>query len=147
MALPSEALRRFASKINNIIDKKVKVALSSGKVYSGKLYAMDYNNLNMILEFASDNKGNEYPLVIINGSDVIEIVLEESGFFDAKEFADFITKHGIARHMIKIHEDLGVIEVGRGIRITKDGVEGAGPLAQRLFTLYREYLRRKGINV
>ena len=145
--MPSEALRRFASKINSIIDKKVKVALSNGKVYSGKLYAMDYNNLNIILEFAADNNGNEYPLVVINGSDVVEIILEESGFFDPKEFAEFITKHGIAKHMIKVHEDLGVVEVGRGIRITKDGVEGAGPLAQRLFTLYREYLRRKGVNI
>ena len=147
MALPSEALRRFASKVNSIIDKKVKVALSNGKTYSGKLYAMDYNNLNLILELAVDNDGNEYPLIIINGSDVVEIILEESGFFDAKEFAEFITRHGIARHMIKIYEDLGVVEVGRGIRVTKDGVEGAGPLAQRLFTLYREYLRRKGVNV
>ncbi len=147
MALPSEALRRFASKLNSIIDKKVRVTLSNGKVYSGKLYAIDYNSLNMILEFASDSDGNEYPLVIINGSDIVEVILEESGFFDAKEFADFIVKHGVARHLIKIHEDLGVVEVGRGIRVTKDGVEGAGPLAQRLFTLYREYLRRKGVSV
>jgi small nuclear ribonucleoprotein (snRNP)-like protein len=147
LALPSEALRRFASKLNSIIDKKVKVTLNNGKVYTGKLYAIDYNSLNTILEFAADGEGNEYPLVIINGSDIVEVVLEEGGFFDAKEFAEFIVKHGIARHMIKVYEDLGVVEVGRGIRITKDGVEGAGPMAQRLFTLYREYLRRKGVNV
>jgi small nuclear ribonucleoprotein (snRNP)-like protein len=147
VALPSEALRRFASKLNSIIDKKVRVLLNNGKTYTGKLYAIDHNNLNIILEFASDGEGNEYPLIIINGSDVVEVILEEEGFFDAKEFADFIVKHGIARHMVRVHEDLGVVEVGRGIRVTKDGVEGAGPLAQRLFTLYREYLRRKGISV
>lgn len=144
MALPAEASRRFTSKLNAIMDKRVKVILVDGKTYTGKLYAIDYNSLNLILESVSSEDG-EIPLIIISGSRVAEILLEEEGVFDAREFAEFAAQHGIPRHMIRVHEDLGVVEVGRGIRVTKDGVEGAGMMAQRLFTLYREYLRRKGV--
>jgi len=147
VALPSEAVRRFTSKLNSLMDKRVRVVLSTGKVYTGKLYAIDHTSLNLILESVVDSDGNEFPLIILNGSSISEILVEEEGVFNAKEFAEFITKHGIPRHLIKVHEEIGVVEVGRGIRVTKDGVEGAGPMAQRLFTLYREYLRRKGVAI
>jgi len=144
VALPAEASRRFTSKLNSIIDKRVKVILVDGKSYTGRLYAIDNTSLNLILESVNGEEG-EIPLLIISGSRIAEILLEEEGVFDAKEFAEFAAQHGIPRHLIRVHEDIGVVEVGRGIRVTKDGVEGAGMMAQRLFTLYREYLRRKGV--
>ncbi len=148
MAFVSDAARRFTARINKLVDKVVIVRLSTGKWYKGKLAGFDPNTLSLALEGAVDNEENNWPIVIVKGDVVSEILVEKSAIFDPKEFADFIVKMGnIPPHQVRVYEDLGIVEVARSVRVSKDGVEGAGPLAHRLNSLFREYLRRKGVKV
>lgn len=152
-AVGGEATRRLTLKINSVLGKDVTVVLKSGVRYRGKVAGVDPTTLTMALEGASrENPGqgggkNEesLALVIISGSAVSEIILSELEVFDAREFADFLVKYGgIARHNITIYPETNVVEVSKSVRVTKTGVEGSGPLAQRVYTLFKEYLRRKG---
>jgi len=146
---PTEPVRRLYSKLTSLMEKDVTVRLKDGRTYSGRLEGVDPQTLTLALIDASlGDEGNKLPLVIIKGDVISEIVSMEYSVFDPEEFADFIVKHGgIERHMIRVYKDLGVVEIGRGVRVTKDGVEGSGALAHRAYSLYREYMRHKGVKV
>lgn len=148
MAYQAEPLRRLNSKIISLIDQEITVRLRDGRSYEGRLEGIDPQTLTLVLRDAKSPEGGQVPLIIIHGDVISEIVATESIVFDPEEFAEFAVKHGgIERHLIRVHKDLGIVEIGRGVRITKDGVEGSGILAQRAYTLYREYLRQKGVKV
>jgi len=140
-----EASRRLTIKMNSIVGKDVTVILKSGTRYDGRLIGIDPSSLTLAMENAVRDGKDSYPLVIIAGDAVSEIILARAEAFDAAEFADFLAKYGgIPRHNIVVHEDTNVVEVYRSIRVSRAGVEGSGPLAQKIYTLYKEYMRRKG---
>jgi len=150
MAYPTEPLRRLTSKLLSLIDSPVVVILRDGRKYTGTLVGIDTQSLTLALSDArvggEDEKG--IPLVIIRGDVISEIISYEYSVFDPEEFADFLVRHGgIERHLIRVYKDLGVVEIGRGVRVTKDGVEGSGALAHRAYSLFREYMRQKGAKV
>ena len=148
MAFAGDATRRYMARLTNLLDKTVTVRLNNGRTYKGKLVGFEPNTLNLVLEGATDNSKNSWPIVIVRGESISEILIEKEAIFDAKEFADFIVRYGgIPHHQVRVFEDINVVEVARSIRVTKDGVEGAGPLAFKLNSLFREYLRRKGVRV
>jgi len=148
MAFASDATRRYMAKLTNLLDKTVMVRLSDGRTYRGKLSGFDPNTLNIVLEGAVDRDNKSWPIVIVRGPSISEILVEKEAIFDAKEFAEFIVRFGgIPHHQVRVFEDINVVEVARSVKITKDGVEGAGPLAFKLNSLFREYLRRKGVRV
>jgi small nuclear ribonucleoprotein (snRNP)-like protein len=148
LAYPAEPLRRLNSKIMSLIDQEIMVRLRDGRSYEGRLEGIDPQSLTLVLRDAKGSDGEQVPLIIIHGDVISEIAATEYTVFDPEEFAEFAVKHGgIERHLIRVHKDLGIVEIGRGVRVTKDGVEGSGILAQRAYTLYREYLRQKGVKV
>ncbi|MCE4599212.1 MAG: Lsm family RNA-binding protein [Desulfurococcales archaeon] len=145
MALAAEASRRFASKLNNLLDKNVVIKLNNGSLYKGKLSGIDVNTLSIALEEVTDSNNNKWPLVILYGGSITEILVEEESIFNAREFAEYLARYGgIGWHLMKVYDDINVLEVAKTIRVSKDGVEGAGPMAQKIHTLYVEYLRTKG---
>ncbi|MEB3846664.1 MAG: Lsm family RNA-binding protein [Desulfurococcales archaeon] len=146
MSLASEASRRFVARLNGLLGKPVIVNTMRGKTYKGILYGFDSSTLSVVLTSAQDSQGKRHPLVVVMGHNIADILVEESAIFDAKEFAEFIVRYGgIPLHQVRVYEDLNIVEVSRTVKVSKDGIEGAGPLAQKIYTLYREYMRRKGV--
>ena len=158
-AVGGEASRRLTLKINSMLGKDVTVILKNGVRYRGRVAGIDPATLTIALEGAQregaegqrqGQKGasdaKSAALVIISGSSISEIILAELEVFDAREFAEFLARYGgIARHNITVYPETNVVEVSRSVRVTKTGVEGSGPLAQRIYTLFKEYMRRKGV--
>jgi len=147
MAIASEATRRFSVRLQTLINKEVIVTTTTGRKYTGRLLGIDTSSLSIILVKAKDEEGKTWPLVLVSGRVLAEILLSEESIFDAEEFARFLTSRGIPQHYIRIYSDINVVEVAKTLRVSKDGVEGSGPLAQRIRTLYLEYLRSKGVEV
>ena len=144
----AEPARRFTAKLNSLIDHVVTVVTRDGRVYTGKLTGFDPTSLSVVLEDAKDQQGGSWPVVLLMGGNLAEIRLQEAEVFNAKEFAEFVSRFGnIDKALVKVYDDANVVEIGRNIRVTKNGVEGSGPLAQKVYTLYREYLRTKGVTV
>ncbi len=147
MSASPEPARRFVSRLNSLLDRSVTIKLANGRTYTGKLTGYDPTTYSVMLESAKDNEGNVWPVSIIYGNNISEILIGESEIFNAKEFSEFLSRFGnIERHLIKVYDDINVVEVGKNIKVSKDGVEGSGPLAQKIYSIYREYLRTKGIN-
>ncbi len=145
MSIASEPARRLTAKLNGLLDHIVTVVTTDGKTYTGKLTGFDPATLALAIEGVKDSSGSSWPLIIIGGSRVAEIRVGESEVFDAREFADFLAKYGnIDRSQIRVVEDANIVEVARNVVVSRDGVKGSGPLAQKVYTFYREYLRTKG---
>ncbi|MGC8573434.1 MAG: Like-Sm ribonucleoprotein, core [Caldisphaera sp.] len=147
MSASPEPARRFVSRLNSLLDRSVTIKLTNGRYYVGKLTGYDPATYSVMLESAKDNEGNLWPVSIIYGGSISEILIGESEIFNAKEFSEFLTRFGnIEKHLIKVYDDINVVEIGKNIKVSKDGVEGSGPLAQKIYSIFREYLRTKGIN-
>ncbi|WP_369611506.1 Lsm family RNA-binding protein [Sulfurisphaera javensis] len=136
--------RRVATELNSLLDKTVTVRLINNKIYSGTLSSYELSPFILTLTNAKDNDNNSYYKVILNGSSITEILVKSSPIFDPREFADLITKElNLRAGDAKVYEEAGVVIVLDKIKVSENGVEGSGPLAQRVYDLYNDYINKK----
>ncbi len=139
-----EASRRFIAGLSSLIDKKIKVVLTTGKWYEGVLVAFEHPSLNILLENAVDNHGNKYPKVIISGGSVSEILATEIPLFDPEDFRNYIIeKLKLKEHQVKVIPEAGIVEVQGRYKVSERGVEGAGPFAEILHEFFTKYIEER----
>ncbi|MEM0371111.1 MAG: Lsm family RNA-binding protein [Ignisphaera sp.] len=140
----SYVTRSISGELSRLMDKKVIVRLVDGKVYVGKMLSFDPNTLHIVLGDAESNDGKKFYRIIISGTRVSEILIEEQPLFDAEEFATILTsKLGLRPDVIKVLHDVNVVVVYDRIKVSESGVEGAGSFAQRIYEVYTEYIENK----
>ncbi|MDK6027761.1 Lsm family RNA-binding protein [Ignisphaera sp. 4213-co] len=143
----SYSSRSIVGELAKNIDKKVLVRLVDGKTYIGKLISFDQNSLHIVLGNVESSDGGKYYRVIVNGSRISEIIIQEQPIFNAEEFASLlISKLGLRADVVKILSDTNSVIVYDRIRVSEAGVEGSGSLAQKIYEIYNEYIesKRKG---
>ncbi|MDH7555655.1 MAG: Lsm family RNA-binding protein [Candidatus Methanosuratincola sp.] len=128
--------RKFISELNGFVDKTVKVITTRGVSYEGKLLGFDGSNLSVCLEDATVNK-EKFARAIIRGEAISEILLKEKPF-DMKGLSDRLQK--LFPNMVKYYEDAGFITVMDRIRVTPEGVEGTGPMVERVKKVYEQHV-------
>ena len=128
--------RRFVSELNGFVDKSVKVATMRGVTYEGTLIGFDTTTLNLCLQDAVVNK-EKYSRVIIKGDAISEILLKEKPF-DMRGLSERLQK--MFPNMVKYYEESGFVTVMERIRVTADGVEGTGPMVDRVKKVYDQYV-------
>ena len=128
--------RRFIGELNGFIDKNVKVVTMRGTSYDGKLIGYDPTTLSICIEDATVNK-EKYSRAIIRGDSVSEILLKEKPF-DMRGLSNRLSK--LFPNMVKYYEDAGFVTVMDRIRVTVDGVEGTGPMVDRVKKVYDQYI-------
>jgi len=129
--------RKFMNEINSLIGRIIEVHTSLGKTYIGRLSAIDPDKLNMILTEVSSN-GNKYHAVILNGSNVMEIILKEKPF-DMRALAERLEK--VFPRMVRYDESTRLIIVAERVKVGEQGViEGAGPIAEKVKSIYDQYI-------
>ncbi|WP_221287283.1 Lsm family RNA-binding protein [Stygiolobus caldivivus] len=136
--------RRISGDLNTLIDKTIIVKLSNNKTYSGVLSSFELTPFMISLTNAKDNENNSYYKVIINGSLVTEILVKNAPIFDPREFADLVSKELNIRSVdIKVYEEAGIVTILDKIKVSENGVEGSGPLAQKVYDIYNSYIEKK----
>lgn len=136
-------VRRFYTEISSLVDKKVYVRLVDGKVYRGVLLGIDQPSLNVVLGEA-DSEGKKFFRVVINGTRISEIVVEEMPLFDPEEFFNIVVqKLNINPANVKIYKESGLVVILDRYRVSENGVEGSGALANKIFDIWQEYMEGK----
>ncbi len=138
--MSSTAQRRFLMDLAELLDRKVLVITRDGKTFEGKLSGFDHPSLNVSLIDVRVGE-NTYPKVIVKGDVIAEIIAKEKPLFDAKEFAEILKRY--FPNLVKVHEEAGIVMVGDRIRISEKGVEGVGPIADRVRKLFNDYIESK----
>ncbi len=136
------ASKQFSDELSVLTGKKVKVALSSGVWFEGRVAAYNPSDYSIWLTEAKDKDGNIFDKVFISGRGIDYILVLEAGP-DLSKLAERINR--VFPNMVRYVKEADVVLVMDRIRVTKDGVvEGTGPAADRIKKIYEEWLREEG---
>ncbi|HDN75814.1 MAG TPA: hypothetical protein ENG05_01645, partial [Acidilobales archaeon] len=131
----------------NLIDSTVLVKLVDGSMYEGKLVGIDLGDrltLHLLLEDAKTRDGKVFYKVFIHGSRISEIICMEKPLFDPEEFAQYIQQRlSLPPGTVRVIKEARSVYVYDRYKITENGVEGAGGLASKLYSLWQEYMEQK----
>lgn len=142
----SEATRRLRQELYSLLDHVVVVRLSDGTKYEGRLKGIDVDGLtlHLVLEDVRDASGNEVPKVFISGGRISEIILKEKALFNAREFASYVVDRLKVRpDAVRVDEVLNVVRFLDRYVVSEKGVEGSGPFAEKLYSVWQEYMESK----
>ncbi len=138
------AMRSFNRELTAVVGATIEVATKDGKNYSGILKGIDQNTLSIVLSEVVDLKdGSKIPKIFIYGNSIIsfsvaEVEVSLEGL--AKELEKTFPPGGV-----RFFEDTGVIVVMNKIRITPEGVDGSGPLYERVAVIADDWLKEHGL--
>lgn len=130
---------RFFKEILGMLDSKIKV-ITAEKIYEGTFLGYERQSMSICLGGAEDDEGREYPKIIIYGSTILEII-ETGKAFDLKALADDLSKL-FPPGEIKYFPEARVIMVLNNIKVTEFGVEGIGPIAEKVQNVYDRFLEQ-----
>jgi small nuclear ribonucleoprotein (snRNP)-like protein len=129
--------RRIVGELNNLIDKTVVVKTINNKTYIGQLYAYELSPFIISLINVKDENNNIFYKLLINGNIISEIIIKNPPLFEPREFAEIVERSLNLRPAdIKVYEEAGVVTILEKIKVSQNGVEGSGPMAQRIYDIY-----------
>ena len=128
---------RFFGEFTKMLNSNVKV-ITEKKVYTGVLVGYDRETMTICLKDATDAEGTPYKKLIIYGRTISEIV-ETKKAFDLKKLAEDLQVM-FPRGEVKLDSEADSIIVLNKIKVTEKGVQGSGPLAERVRTVYDKFV-------
>ncbi len=137
----STAGRKFFRELTMILESPVSVKTSSNKTYTGILKGYDPNTLSICLADVKDETGAQYHKVFLYGGKITELIKTEEPF-DLAGLANELQKL-FPPGEVKYIEDARLITVLNKIKVTESGVEGTGPLAERVKKVFDAYYSEK----
>ena len=138
------AMRSFNRELASVVGSTIEVATKDGKTFSGTLKGIDQNTLSIVMSDVVDLKDNSsIPKMFIYGDSIVSFAVAE------KE----ISIEGLAKELqktfppggVRFFPETGVIVVMNKIRITPEGVDGSGPLYERVAAIADDWLKEHGL--
>lgn len=141
----STGTRAFLKELASLIGATVVVRTNTNKTLTGRMKGYDHISLSICLADAHDNEGTLYPRIILYGHTILDIVKTEDPF-DLKGLADQLETL-FPPGEVRFHEDARVIMVLNKVRITENGVEGTGPLADRIRKVFTKFVEERAAKI
>ena len=137
------AMRAFNRELAAVVGATVEVVINTGKTYSGTLKGIDQSSLSIVLSDVVADGETNIPKIFIYGSSIISFSVAERE----------ISLEGLAKELertfppggVQFYPDTGIILVMNKIRISKDGIEGSGPLYERVAVIADDWLKEHGL--
>ena len=141
MATDVAAMRVFNRELASVVGATVEVELTNGKKYAGTLVGIDQTTLSIVLAGVTGDA--EVPKMFIYGNGILSFSVAE------KE----ISLEGLAKELekqfppggVQYFPDTKIIVVMNRIRITPEGIDGTGPLYERVKDVAEPWLRDRGL--
>ncbi len=136
--------RKLVSEITSWQGKRIKVRLIDGRMYEGVVEAIDHPSFNILLSDVVNEKGEKLYKVLIRGQQISEVIIPQQDIFNAEEFARVLQEElKLAPGAIKVYPEIETVMVFNSIKVTRNGVEGSGPLAQKVYSIFEKYMAAK----
>jgi small nuclear ribonucleoprotein (snRNP)-like protein len=137
------AMRAFNRELAAVVGATVEVVINTGKTYTGTLKGIDQNSLSIVLSDVVVDGEVNIPKIFIYGSSIITFSVAERE----------ISLEGLVKELektfppggVQFYPDSGIILVMNKIRISKDGIEGSGPLYERVAVIADDWLKEHGL--
>ncbi|MFW9830247.1 MAG: Lsm family RNA-binding protein [Candidatus Thorarchaeota archaeon] len=137
----STGARHFFKELASLIGATVVISTNTGKSLTGKMRGYDPATLSVVLSDARDSKGTVYHKIVVTGHTILELVKTEDPF-DLKGLAEQLETL-FPPGEVRFLEDARVIVVLNKVRLTEEGVEGTGPLADRIRKIYTRFIEEQ----
>ena len=137
------AMRAFNRELAAVVGATVEVVINTGKTYAGTLKGIDQNSLSIVLSDVVAEGETHIPKIFIYGSSIVSFSVAERE----------ISLEGLAKELektfppggVQFYPDTGIILVMNKIRISKDGIDGSGPLYERVAVIADDWLKEHGL--
>ena len=137
------AMRAFNRELAAVVGATVEVVINNGKIYTGTLKGIDQTSLSIVLSDVVADGETSIPKIFIYGSSIVSFSVAERE----------ISLEGLAKELentfppggVQFYPDTGIILVMNKIRISKDGIEGSGPLYERVAVIADDWLKEHGL--
>ncbi|MHA1651884.1 MAG: Lsm family RNA-binding protein [Candidatus Helarchaeota archaeon] len=128
---------KFFGEFTKMLNSRVKVVTNT-KTYTGALVGYDRNTMSICLKDADDENGTHFNKIVLYGQNIHEII-ETKKAFDLKRLAEDLQSI-FPRGEVKLDTEADAIIVLNKIKVTEKGVQGSGPLAERVRTVYDKFV-------
>ncbi|NHI90770.1 MAG: hypothetical protein EAX87_14725 [Candidatus Thorarchaeota archaeon] len=137
------AMRAFNRELAAVVGATVEVLINTGKTYAGTLKGIDQSSLSIVLSDVVAEGETHIPKMFIYGSSIVSFSVAERE----------ISLEGLAKELektfppggVQFYPDTGIILVMNKIRISKDGIDGSGPLYERVAVIADDWLKEHGL--
>lgn len=141
--------RIYTKELLTFINKRVAIITTEKEKFVGILKAFHPDNATVILsqatEVQEDGKKIEFHKLFIGGSTIAKIYLEEEPFDIAGlsiELERIFKRPGD----IKLYIDQGLVVVLDRVKVTEKGVDGDGPVQDRIRSVFDRFVREKELS-
>ncbi len=145
MSMIGAAKRSYQKEIIAFTNKRVAVVLKDGRKYAGELKGVNPETLTCVLIKAKRNdETTEIHRICLNGDQVSEIYLEEAPF-DLMGLKDELEQIFRRPGDVKVYDEAGLIVVLERVKVSETGVDGTGPVADRVRAIFDRYAKTQTI--
>jgi hypothetical protein len=131
----------FNKELANLKGKYITVVIIAEKIFEGKLKAWNPETLDLCLSNVTREE-DSYFKVFLRGKVISEILISEQPF-DLQALADeLISRLNLLEADVQIFEDAKVIQVLNKVKVSEKGVEGTGPVADRVRVVFDQFIEK-----
>ncbi len=141
MSMVGAAKRTYQKEIIVFNNKRVAIILKdeAKTKYVGELKGINPETLTCVLVKAKrEGQTAELHRICVNGDQIAEIFLEEAPF-DLNGLKDELEQIFRRPGDVRIYDEAGLIVVLERVRVSESGVEGTGPVADRVRAIFNRY--------
>jgi hypothetical protein len=131
------ASKRFSDEFASLLDRSVRAVTSSG-IYTGRVLAYNPSDYSLWLADARDEQGNSYSKLFLSGHSVVRVEVVEKGP-DLSLLVERLNR--LFPNLVTYLRESDTIVVMDRIRVTRDGVVGEGPAADRVRRTFEEFMK------
>lgn len=121
------------------MERVVKVVAASG-VYTGRVLAYNPNDYSLWLADVKESSGASYAKLFIAGHSINRIEVLETGP-DMSALVERLNR--LFPNLVVYHKESDTIVVMDRVRVTREGVFGEGPAADRVRKVYEEFMKEQ----
>lgn len=143
------AMKAFNRELAAVVGATIEVTIKDGKTYSGILKGIDMTTLSIVLSDVIDLGNNsKIPKLFIYGNNILSFSVAErevslEGL--AKELEKSFPPGGVKFYPDTGEKGSGVIVIMNKIRVSTEGVEGSGPLYERVRDTVDNWFKERGL--
>ncbi len=129
----------FNKELADLKGKYITIVTTTGKSFNGLLKAWNPDTFDLCLSNVNEGK-NTYFKVFLRGPIIAEILISEQPF-DLPALAAVLQERlNLLEADVKLFEDARMIQVLNKVKVTEKGVEGTGPVADRVRAVFDQFM-------
>ena len=129
----------FNKELADLKGKYITIVTTSGKTFNGLLKSWNPDTFDICIANVKEAK-NSYFKVFLRGPVISEILIMEQPFNLQGLANEIKDRLSLLDADVKLFEDARIIQVLNKVKVSEKGVEGTGPVADRVRAVFESFI-------